>query len=290
MTGRLIIAFCVAALLPGGPVGANAPLTSPLPPVRVAMKPPAQQVAGTAQAPLTSPIPIMPKLRLAAAAPAFAPMIGTPSRLAPLRSLVPPKRPAGAEAPIAVVAAAPDPARKPKAGSGGSVCGIPGLKGNQIKPIKAKVKGCGLVDGVEVTSVGGVQLSTPAQIDCPTAQALNNWVQGALVPAVGSAGGGVARLEIAASYVCRPRNNQRGNKISEHGRGRAVDISAITLENGQKISVLDDWGRGKGGRILKSIRKAACGPFTTVLGPGSDPHHRDHLHLDTARGNRLYCH
>jgi hypothetical protein len=135
-----------------------------------------------------------------------------------------------------------------------------------------------------------VQLSTPAQIDCITAQALNNWVNGALVPSVGSAGGGVARLEIAASYVCRPRNNQRGNKISEHGRGRAVDISAITLENGQKISVLDDWGRGKGGRILKSIRKAACGPFTTVLGPGSDRHHRDHLHLDTARGNRLYCH
>lgn len=203
---------------------------------------------------------------------------------------MPPARPAGVEAPIAVVAAAPDSARKPKAGGGGSVCGIPGLKGHQLKPIKAKVKGCGLVDGVEVTSVAGVQLSTPAQIDCPTAQALNNWVNGALVPAVGSVGGGVARLEIAASYVCRPRNNQRGNKISEHGRGRAVDISAIILENGQTISVLEDWGRGKGGRILKSVRKAACGPFTTVLGPGSDRFHRNHLHLDTARGNRLYCH
>ncbi len=261
-----------------------------MPPARAVAKPAAQRVAGTALAPLTSPIPTIPKLRLATAAPASAPMLGAPSRLAPLRSLVPPARPAGVDAPIAVVAAAPDPARKPKAESGGSVCGIPGLKGHEIKPIKAKLKGCGLADGVEVTSVAGVRLSTPAQIDCPTAQALNNWVNGALVPAVGSVGGGVARLEIAASYVCRPRNNQRGNKISEHGRGRAVDISAIILENGQTISVLDDWGRGKGGRILKSIRQAACGPFTTVLGPGSDRFHRNHLHLDTARGNRLYCH
>jgi hypothetical protein len=96
-------------------------------------------------------------------------------------------------------------------------------------------------------------------------------------------------LQVAASYACRPRNNQKGNRISEHGRGRAIDISAIVLANGTSITVLGDWGKGKGGKILKTVRAAACGPFTTVLGPGSDRFHRDHLHLDTARGRGHWC-
>ncbi len=288
MSGRLTFAFCLAAFAVSGPGLANAPLTSPLPPVRGVGNPPVQQVAGTALAPLTSLIPALPQVRLAAAGSVSA--IVAPGRYAPLRSPLPAPRPVGAEALIAVSAAMPDPVTKPKAGAGGSVCGIPGVKGHAIKPIKAAMKGCGLTDGVEVTSVAGVQLSEPANIDCQTAAALDRWVAGAVLPAVGSMGGGVARLEVAASYVCRPRNNQSGGKVSEHGRGRAVDVAAITLENGQSISVLEDWGRGKGGRILKAIRTAACGPFATVLGPGSDRFHRDHLHLDTARGKRRYCH
>jgi hypothetical protein len=66
-------------------------------------------------------------------------------------------------------------------------------------------------------------------------------------------------------------------------------VAALILENGAVISVLKDWGRGRQGKILKAIRRAACGPFTTVLGPGSDRFHRDHLHLDTARGRGPYC-
>ncbi|MCX8508451.1 MAG: extensin family protein, partial [Rhodobacteraceae bacterium] len=77
--------------------------------------------------------------------------------------------------------------------------------------------------------------------------------------------------------------------VSEHGRGRAVDVAAIILANGQAISVLEDWGKGRAGRILKAVRAAACGPFTTVLGPGSDAFHRNHLHMDTAHTNLRYC-
>lgn len=174
-------------------------------------------------------------------------------------------------------------------GKKGSVCGARAIRGKTIPPIAAKLKGCGLKDGVEITSVAGVGLSTPVVTDCQTALSLKDWVEGAVVPAVGRKGGGVARLEIAASYVCRPRNNQKGNRISEHGKGRAVDVSAIVLADGTAISVLKDWGKGKGGKVLKAIRAAACGPFTTVLGPGSDRFHRDHLHLDTARGRGTWC-
>ncbi|WP_343116711.1 extensin family protein [Ostreiculturibacter nitratireducens] len=168
-------------------------------------------------------------------------------------------------------------------GRKGSVCGDPAIKGETIAPIAGRVKGCGLEDGVKVTSVAGVALSTPAIMDCTTAGALRSWVESGVKPAVGRLGGGVAKLQVASSYVCRPRNNQKGEKVSEHGRGRAIDISAIVLENGVAITVLKGWGDGQHGKVLKSMHKAACGPFGTVLGPAANAFHRDHLHLDTAR-------
>ena len=175
-------------------------------------------------------------------------------------------------------------------GRKGSVCGNPAIRGTTIPPIKAQVQGCGLKDGVLVTSVSGLRLSTPATIDCNTARALNAWVERGVKPAVGRLGGGAVQLQVAAHYSCRPRNNQRGAKISEHGRGKAIDISAVTLANGVSISVLKGWNDRQHGKMLKAMHKAACGPFGTVLGPNSDVYHRDPLHLDTAAGRRTaYC-
>ena len=174
-------------------------------------------------------------------------------------------------------------------GRKGGICGDPAIVGKAIPPILGKVKGCGLEDGVSVISIAGVALTQPASIDCTTARALKDWVEGGVKPAVGRKGGGVAALQIAASYSCRSRNNQKGAKISEHGRGRAVDVSAIILADGTSISVLKGWGTKAAGKTLASARKAACGPFNTVLGPGSDRFHNDHFHLDTARGRSAYC-
>lgn len=165
----------------------------------------------------------------------------------------------------------------------GSVCGVPEIKGQSIAPIPGRIRGCGVADPVAVTSVAGVALSTPAKIDCGTAKALNSWVEKSVKPAVGRLGGGVSKLTVAAHYACRTRNNRKGAKISEHGKGRAIDISALTLQNGKRITVLDGWGRGVEGRILRKVHKGACGPFGTVLGPNSDKYHRDHFHFDTAR-------
>lgn len=171
----------------------------------------------------------------------------------------------------------------------GGLCGDSRIKGNPIPAIPASMAGCGLPDGVEVTSVSGIPLSTPAKIDCPTAGALAHWVDFAVIPSFGKLGGGVARIETASSYNCRPQNNIPGAKISEHGRGRAVDISGFRLVNGTTVTVLDGWGQGQHGMILKTIRRAACSTFATVLGPGSDPYHSDHFHLDTARRPTSYC-
>lgn len=164
----------------------------------------------------------------------------------------------------------------------GAVCGDIALQGVEIGRVEGTSDGCGVADAVRLQSVSGVPLSTHAVMDCPTARALKRWVDTGLQPAVKGYGGGVKELRVAAHYACRPRNNRKGAKLSEHGRGKAIDIAAIRLMDGRDLVVLDDWTNGREGRILHRVHDAACGPFGTVLGPDADAMHRDHLHLDTA--------
>lgn len=161
----------------------------------------------------------------------------------------------------------------------GSVCGDPSIRGGSIPPIPAKVSGCGIPDPVHITEVDGLRLSTPATMDCDAARALKKWVQRGLKPA--ASGAKIKGLVVAASYSCRPRNNVKGAKISEHGRGNAIDISGIVLADGRTLDVLRDY-KGKSGAILRRAYKAACGIFGTTLGPGSDGYHENNLHFDVA--------
>lgn len=167
--------------------------------------------------------------------------------------------------------------------AGGGLCGDPGLVGTVSGHLPDPVEGCGVERAVRIESVHGVRLSQPATLDCPTARTLSDWVDRSARPEVGRMGGGLAGLRVPAHYACRTRNHQAGARISEHGKGRAIDIAALQLRDGSEISVLEHWDKGQKGRILRRLHRAACGPFGTVLGPESDRHHRDHFHFDTAR-------
>ncbi|SLN27174.1 hypothetical protein PSA7680_01209 [Pseudoruegeria aquimaris] len=172
----------------------------------------------------------------------------------------------------------------------GKVCGSKEIIGRKLAPIPGRINGCGIADPVQVYEVSGVRLSNPARMDCVTAKALNDWTKSAVKPTFGRLGGGIREYRVAAGYACRTRNNQPGAKISEHGKGRAIDISAFTLKNGQTITVLQGWNRKVEGKLLRSVHKQACKPFGTVLGPNADRFHRDHFHLDTARyRSGSYC-
>ncbi|MEO0752871.1 MAG: extensin family protein [Pseudomonadota bacterium] len=173
----------------------------------------------------------------------------------------------------------------------GAVCGNPIIIGTVIDPVVSDTPGCGIAQPVRVTSVGGVSLSRGAVMECSTAQVLSDWVETDVDQIVGRMGGGVTEIQVAAHYVCRTRNHKRGARISEHGKGRAIDISAFTLADGSEISVSDHWGKGRRGRMLRNMRDSACGPFKTVLGPGSDGYHEDHFHFDVAQRDNdyVYC-
>lgn len=164
----------------------------------------------------------------------------------------------------------------------GAVCGIPSIKGQEIAPIESNISGCGVPEAVAVTSVSGVRLSQAATVDCTIATALNSWVNEVAQPAFD---GKLAELKIAAHYACRSRNNIKGAKISEHGKGKAIDIGAFILTNGKVLTVKEDYNK-----LLRRIYKAACPYFKTTLGPGSDGYHEDHFHFDTsARDSGSYC-
>ena len=171
----------------------------------------------------------------------------------------------------------------PQIHANGHLCGDPGLTGVPIKPVRGAIRGCGIAEPVQITGVSDVGLSRPINIDCPTARALRLWIDQGAKPAIATLGGGLAQLEVASAYACRPRNNLAGGKISEHGRGRAIDVFGFTLANGQTLTVLERWRPVATKILFRELHQTACGPFGTVLGPNADRFHRDHFHFDTAR-------
>lgn len=152
--------------------------------------------------------------------------------------------------------------------------------------------GCGAVGQISIRAVklkggGEVALRPSALIRCETAEAVADWVREELVPATASYSG-VARIEVAASYHCRPRNNVKGAMMSEHGRANAIDIRAIVMNDGRRFGVdLPETPI----QLLADLKRGACTRFTTVLGPGSDGYHENHFHMDLAqrRGGYRLC-
>lgn len=175
-------------------------------------------------------------------------------------------------------------------GRTGVLCGDRRIQGEVLAPIKGGLPGCGLDAPVRVASVDGVVLGQSSVMDCHTAKTLRKWVTNTLKPAVHKRGGGVKSLSVPSHYSCRTRSSQPGAKISEHGKGRAIDISAINFNNGTKLTVLNGWKNRTDKKLLSALHSGACGPFGTVLGPDSDRHHQDHFHFDTARHRSgSYC-
>ena len=154
--------------------------------------------------------------------------------------------------------------------------------------------GCGITNGYRIFASSGISFSQPATVTCSVANTFNSWLQDSVQPHAREIyGSKVTSIKIAASYSCRPRNNVRGAKLSEHGMGNAIDVSGFTLADGREVSVEGNYfGSRDDKAFLRAIRGEACGPFNTVLGPGSDASHKDHLHFDLQkmRSGGAYCH
>ena len=140
-------------------------------------------------------------------------------------------------------------------------------------------------------SSAGIAVEPATQMLCRTALAFDIWVSEGLVPAAESVldAAPPETIRHASTYVCRPRASE--SSISEHARGSAIDIASIEWGDRDPIVVEKQAAGSPEDRFLADIRRAACGPFKTVIGPGTDADHSDHFHFDiAARSNdSTYC-
>lgn len=226
---------------------------------------------------------------------------------AQVHAAVPLPRPRPAEAPR--IDEAPekngqDAQRQPENGAGNpeaaqakpaplSACRLALTESIAIAPSIPPIKGPGGCGGEDLVRLEAIVLSPnqrvavkPAAIlRCTMAAAVADWIRTDMAPLALSLGTTLSELDNFDSFECRGRNRVRGAKLSEHGLANALDVRGLRLSNGVTLSLTDrTLARGTREKVLASV----CTRFTTVLGPGSDWYHEDHIHLDLAQRRNNY--
>lgn len=154
-------------------------------------------------------------------------------------------------------------------------------------------KACGIDYPIELTGLsGGIDVKPAVKLNCEVTEAFALWVKNELAPSARYRYlSGVKTIKPLGGYSCRTMNSRRGNPMSEHARGNAIDVGKFVLKSGKEIDVRKPGFfafREKG--LLKAVRSDSCKYFNTVLGPGSDPQHKDHFHFDLRNRKSGYRH
>jgi hypothetical protein len=128
-----------------------------------------------------------------------------------------------------------------------------------------------------------VSINPPLQLRCRMAEGFANFVRDDLAAIF--RGRGLRSIDGTGSYECRGRNRIAGAKVSEHGKGNAIDIHSVQFADGSSLAPTDLLADKA---LRETLKAAACARFTTVLGPGSDGYHEEHVHLDLAERRNDY--
>ena len=142
-------------------------------------------------------------------------------------------------------------------------------------------------------AAGPAAVTPAATLACPLVATLDRFVSDQVQPAAARwFNQPVVEIKQISAYSCRGMNGDPNARISEHAFGNALDIAAFTLADGRKITVKDGWhGAPDEQGFLHDVQGAACDAFTTVLAPGSNAYHYDHMHVDLMRraGGHSIC-
>ena len=142
-------------------------------------------------------------------------------------------------------------------------------------------------------SAAPATLTPTATLACPVVSTLDRFISEQVQPAaLRWFGQPVVEIRQISAYSCRGMNGDPRANISEHAFGNALDIAAFTLADGARITVKDGWhGAPEEQGFLHDVQGAACEMFATVLAPGSNEYHYDHMHVDLMRraSGRIIC-
>jgi Extensin-like protein C-terminus len=151
----------------------------------------------------------------------------------------------------------------------------------------------GPAQGNSVSAFGQVSMKPAATLACPIVSALDRWLADSVQPAAMRwFGVRVVEIKQISAYSCRGMNGNPHAHISEHAFGNALDIAAFTLADGRRVTVRGGWrGVPEEQGFLRDVQATACQQFNTVLAPGSNSHHEDHIHVDLMRraSGRTIC-
>ena len=151
----------------------------------------------------------------------------------------------------------------------------------------------GPAQGNPVAAVGPVGIKPTATLACPIVSVLERWLADSVQPAAQRwFGARVVEIKQISAYSCRGMNGNPNAHISEHAFGNALDVAAFVLADGRRITVKDGWhGMPEEQGFLRDVQAAACQQFNTVLAPGSNRYHYDHIHVDLMRraSGRIIC-
>jgi hypothetical protein len=155
----------------------------------------------------------------------------------------------------------------------------------QAAPLPRLGPAVGPGQGNSVTAFGPVAVKPVATLACPIVSVLDRWLAESVQPAAMRwFGQRVVEIKQISAYSCRGMNGNPNAHISEHAFGNALDIAAFTLADGRRVSVKDGWrGMPEEQGFLHDVQATACQHFTTVLAPGSNVYHYDHIHVDLMR-------
>ncbi|MCS3762848.1 extensin-like domain-containing protein [Bradyrhizobium centrosematis] len=160
-------------------------------------------------------------------------------------------------------------------------------------PAQQALPRLGPAQGNGVTAVGPVAIKPTATLACPIVSELDRWLADTVQPSsMRWFGVRVAEIKQISAYSCRGMNGNSRAHISEHAFGNALDIAAFVLADGRRVTVKDGWrGMPEEQGFLRDVQAGACAHFTTVLAPGSNVYHYDHIHVDLMRraSRRLIC-
>jgi hypothetical protein len=166
--------------------------------------------------------------------------------------------------------------------------GAEGVKAEAVPAPQASLADCSIATPVRLTSITiapGATLDFPDRptLDCEFAAVFADYARNLMMPLARSMlGSPIVALSTGPGYQCRGRNGVFGAKTSAHGKGIAIDLVSITLADRRRIEIAHQKEESET-RFVAAIRKAGCGWFTTVLGPGSDAAHATHMHVDILR-------
>ena len=132
---------------------------------------------------------------------------------------------------------------------------------------------------------GAVEVSPKATLACPITASVDRWMLEDIQPAAMAwFGQPVAKVKQLSSYSCRNMNGGPAGKVSEHAFGNAFDIGGFVLADGREVLIKKGWkGQADEQGFLRTVMASGCQRFTTVLGPGYNIYHYDHIHVDLMR-------